>query len=124
MTVHIPTRVQRKRTKGFRLPPNTLCCTRPGKWGNPFQVGISHPVSIDTGNFKTDMVMSRELACQLFYHYLQDWTEREPDAMEELLQYDHLACYCSLAELCHVDMIIQLLKEMYWLPTLGLSEKV
>lgn len=31
-----PVRVQRKRTKGWRLPPNTVSVTRPGKWGNPF----------------------------------------------------------------------------------------
>ena len=32
----MPKRIQRKRTKGWRLPPNTVCVTRPGKWGNPF----------------------------------------------------------------------------------------
>ena len=32
----MPIRVQRKRTKGWRMPPNTVSVTRPGKWGNPF----------------------------------------------------------------------------------------
>lgn len=31
-----PVRIQRKRTKGWRMPPNTVSVTRPGKWGNPF----------------------------------------------------------------------------------------
>lgn len=31
-----PVRIQRKRTKGWRMPPNTVNVTRPGKWGNPF----------------------------------------------------------------------------------------
>lgn len=31
-----PVRVQRKRIKGFKMPPNTVSVTRPGKWGNPF----------------------------------------------------------------------------------------
>lgn len=31
-----PVRVQRKRTKGWRMPPNTVYVGRPGKWGNPF----------------------------------------------------------------------------------------
>lgn len=31
-----PKRIQRKRTKGFHLPPNTLCVCRPRPWGNPF----------------------------------------------------------------------------------------
>lgn len=32
----MPQRIQRKRTKGWRMPPNTVSVTRPGKWGNPF----------------------------------------------------------------------------------------
>lgn len=31
-----PKRIQRKRTKGWTMPPNTVSVTRPGKWGNPF----------------------------------------------------------------------------------------
>lgn len=31
-----PQRIQRKRTKGWQMPPNTVSVTRPGKWGNPF----------------------------------------------------------------------------------------
>lgn len=32
----IPKRIQRKRTKGWRLPPNTVCVSRPGIYGNPW----------------------------------------------------------------------------------------
>lgn len=31
-----PTRVQRQRVKGWKMPPNTVSVTRPGKFGNPF----------------------------------------------------------------------------------------
>lgn len=31
-----PVRIQRKRTKGWKMPENTVCVTRPGPWGNPF----------------------------------------------------------------------------------------
>jgi hypothetical protein len=33
-------RIQRKRHKGWRMPPNTVSVTRPGKWGNPFRVAM------------------------------------------------------------------------------------
>lgn len=33
-----PQPIQRKRTKGFKLPPNTVCVNRPGKWGNPVKL--------------------------------------------------------------------------------------
>ena len=35
-----PVRIQRKRTKGFRMPPNTISVCRPGRWGNPWRVGM------------------------------------------------------------------------------------
>jgi hypothetical protein len=31
-----PNRIQRRRTKGYKTPPNTVYCGRPGPWGNPF----------------------------------------------------------------------------------------
>lgn len=34
--MNAPKRVQRKRTKGWKMPPNTVNVTRPGKYGNPF----------------------------------------------------------------------------------------
>jgi len=32
----MPVRIQRRRVKGWKMPPNTVSVTRPGKWGNPF----------------------------------------------------------------------------------------
>lgn len=32
-----PKRIQRKRTRGWKMPPNTVCVTRPGRWGNPYK---------------------------------------------------------------------------------------
>ena len=31
-------RIQRSRAKGWRMPENTVCVTRPGRWGNPFEI--------------------------------------------------------------------------------------
>lgn len=33
-----PHRVQRKRTKGWKMPENTVSVTRPGPYGNPYTV--------------------------------------------------------------------------------------
>lgn len=32
----MPERIVRQRTKGWRMPENTVSVTRPSKWGNPF----------------------------------------------------------------------------------------
>lgn len=34
----MPTRIQRKRTKGWRMPQGAVYVGRPTKWGNPFAV--------------------------------------------------------------------------------------
>ena len=31
-----PQRIQRKRTKGWRMPKDAVYVGRPGRWGNPF----------------------------------------------------------------------------------------
>ena len=36
-----PMRIQRRRTKGWRLPPNSVCVTRPHRWSNPWKIGDS-----------------------------------------------------------------------------------
>jgi hypothetical protein len=42
-TQDTPRRIQRRRARGWRLPPNTVYVGRPSRWGNPFVVkrGVS-----------------------------------------------------------------------------------
>jgi hypothetical protein len=35
----MPIRIQRRRTKGWRMPPGTIYVGRGSRWGNPFWVG-------------------------------------------------------------------------------------
>lgn len=53
-----PKRIQRKRTKGFRLPPNTVCVTRPGPLGNPWLI-----VADDSGERVGWWMPRREKVC-------------------------------------------------------------
>ena len=38
----MPERIQRKRSKGWQMPPNTVAVTRGTMWGNPFIVAPEH----------------------------------------------------------------------------------
>jgi hypothetical protein len=85
----MPERIQRKRTKGFRLPPRTLCVTRPGVFGNPY------PVS----------EYGREMALTLFDAYL----DTLPPALlrmrlAQVREAAYIACFCRLDETCHGDI--------------------
>lgn len=33
-----PARIQRKRTKGWKMPEGTVYVGRPSKWGNPYSI--------------------------------------------------------------------------------------
>ena len=81
----MPKRIQRKRTKGWRMPANAVSVTRPGKWGNPYTVEG----------------YGREQAIRLYREWLvgKDLSE---------LRGKDLACYCPLDQPCHADVLLEL----------------
>ena len=89
-------RIQRKRVKGWRMQPNTVYVGRPSKWGNPYKVG--------------------ELGIQTCLSKYRGWLNEQlfadPDFLEPLKNKD-LACWCSLTQPCHVDILLEFLKALY-----------
>lgn len=86
----MPKRIQRKRTKGWRMPKNTVYVGRPTKWGNMYKVGRD-----GTAN-----------ECVLKYKWWLDFTKRIEN-MEELRGKD-LACWCPLNQPCHADVLLEI----------------
>lgn len=85
----MPVRVQRKRTKGFRMPAGVIYVGRPGKWGNPFVGKVSEQVLSDYRQ-----------------HILIQVTIGELDLAE--LRGKDLACWCPLSSPCHADVLLEL----------------
>lgn len=72
-----PIRIQRKRTKGWQMPPNTIYCGRPGKWANPFPLSGSWIVwAAVARGFRADKP-GRRAACLAFFC---EWIEGIPAA--------------------------------------------
>lgn len=92
----MPKRIQRKRTRGWRMPSNAVYVGRPGKWGNPFRVGAPHPVF--------GLPMDAEDVCQLYELALPD------DLLYSLdeLRGKDLVCWCPLDYPCHADVLMRL----------------
>jgi hypothetical protein len=89
----MPRRIQRQRRKGWHLPKNTVCVTRPGRWGNPFPVEPGHP--------------SAEVV-QRFATYAEARLVQEADWLTPLRGKD-LACWCpDDAPACHADVLLRL----------------
>ena len=100
-------RVQLRRRKGWRMPPNTVKVDRTTKWGNPFKVGHGR---------------TREYAVQLFANMLAGYvaicdspTYGEQVTYREMVMRDraelkgkNLACWCPIGSPCHADVLLQL----------------
>ncbi|MGC4002842.1 MAG: DUF4326 domain-containing protein [Pirellulales bacterium] len=102
----MPKRIQRKRTKGWRMPENCVSVTRPGSFGNPFVVGEEGPMGhkpIDAegalGFFRA-MFGDEQLRAAAGY-------PSNTEIRDRLCGKD-LACYCPLDKPCHADVLLEL----------------
>lgn len=103
-------RIQRKRTKGWRMPENTVYVGRGSMWGNPYRVLneegwplIEGPSgfceSVEAGGFAAAQKRVVEL-------YRSAWL---PGCMSPTrLRGKNLACWCALDQPCHADVLIEL----------------
>lgn len=91
-----PKRVQRKRTRGWKMPENTVYVGRPTKWGNPF-----------LGDDAADK----------FRASLMDLSNCPPYALKAMrlirdthrdLRGKNLACWCKDGQKCHADALLEL----------------
>jgi hypothetical protein len=110
----MPKRVQLKRTKGWRMPENTVKVDRTPHWGNPFVQGevsdaakLGKPVARELCGV---LVRDREHAVELF----RQWIFSDSDvavawrASASPLRGKNLACWCPLDGSCHADVLLKL----------------
>lgn len=105
----MPKRIQRKRTKGWRLPEGAVIVTRPGKWGNPYRVGERHPdfIHCPEAGIESPPVENATIAVKLFRRYALGRLTDEPRWLEPLRGKD-LACWCAPDKPCHADVLLEL----------------
>ena len=95
-------RIQRKRTKGWRMPEGAIYVGRPGKWGNDFTVVGGNPQrAVDS--FR-DMLGRAPLGNGRWGRVGDTVFET---IRRELAGHD-LACWCALDQPCHADVLLEL----------------
>ena len=97
-------RIQRKRTKGWRMPAGAVYVGRPTKWGNPF-VKMLAPWPRDTP----------AMLVTWFAWQITLWRVHEPAAFEKWiapLRGKDLACWCPPGTPCHADVLSRLARQM------------
>ena len=85
----MPKGIQRKRTKGWRMPADAVNVSRPSKWGNPFTVEAH----------------GRDRAVELYERH------RLPHLPVHELRGKDLACWCRLDQLCHRNVLLKAANE-------------
>ncbi|MDE2020240.1 MAG: DUF4326 domain-containing protein [Patescibacteria group bacterium] len=87
----MPERIQRKRTRGWRMPLGAIYVGRPGKWGNPY-------TAQDCGTIEAALALYEEKVVE--YIGLEE-IRRE-------LRGKDLACWCKIGSPCHADILLKL----------------
>lgn len=98
----MPKRIQRKRTKGWRMPRNTVSVTRPGRWGNCFPIGREYECLDGSLNIVDSVQHSLEAYRHWAIHCI---------GVEEIKRHlmgKNLACFCPLDQPCHADILLEL----------------
>lgn len=131
-----PVRIQLRRTKGWRMPPNTVKVDRSTVFGNPCTCqrpyGCPHCPEYDWEDWGDTPEQAAHLRCcvDVFRHYVETGLAGEPTrtgrlaiAAEGLAGYPlrakliarlpelrgkNLACWCPLDQPCHADVLLEL----------------
>lgn len=93
----VPVRIQRKRTKGWKMPPNTVSVGRPSIHGNKYRVGIDGDAAECVAKFRADWEWGLQHA--LGKLVLQQTLTK--------LRGKNLACWCPPDRACHADVLLE-----------------
>lgn len=109
----MPERIQRKRTKGWKMPENTVSVTRPGRWGNKFRKGDVVERFSKEKIYEIFTIRTNAEAVAFYREWLEGHLAHPPAAeiirngLTELAG-KNLACFCKLGEPCHADVLLEL----------------
>lgn len=100
-----PRRIQRKRTKGWRMPPATRYVGRGTYFGNPWDARIFGQENA-VARFGEWMAVERLFPLAIATGPV--WARPEPSQIQRDLRGKDLACWCPLSEPCHADVLLEI----------------
>ena len=96
----MPKRIQRKRTKGWRMPEGAVYVGRPGPFANMHRIGFCpacqrhHTAAEAVAEYREDI--------NALLSNIGVWPEL--DALRD----EDLACWCPLDQPCHADVLLEI----------------
>jgi hypothetical protein len=85
-------RIQRKRSRGWKMPVNSVYVGRPSKWGNWY----------DWREYGRDQAVSM---------FESDISEADRQIIRFELRGKNLVCWCRLDQACHADVLMKIANE-------------
>lgn len=111
-----PVRVQRKRTKGWRMPDNAVYVGRPSIWGNPYSLEhegkttwhlYGFGVYLSSFTSRTGMEARAEAVRRLQELMGKERAPWDEEMIRAELAGKDLACWCPLDQPCHADVLLE-----------------
>ena len=87
----MPDRIQRKRTKDWKMPVNAIYVGRPTRWGNPY----ADQDNAELVRLFRENCLTPEFIC----------------SVRSELNGKDLACWCPLDQPCHADVLLKIANE-------------
>ena len=121
----MPQRIQRKRTKGWKMPEGAVYVGRPTRWGNPYSVGTSverdGPLwrhlawaiyGVGGENFAAldGFTSIRPARARQVVDAYSWWLYEQPVLMLSLAELAgrDLVCWCDPFDPCHADVLLSI----------------
>lgn len=106
--MNAPRRIQLRRTKGWKMPPNTIKVDRSTPWGNPFVVGERCDRSEAVLHFNW-LVMGPLTSYfgEACLERQRMWARHAREHLHEL-RGKNLACWCKEGDPCHADILLEI----------------
>jgi hypothetical protein len=114
----MPERIQLRRTKGWRKPPDAVVVARPTRWGNPFNwknspsvvwpMGCEEPVYVTASDRRYNAV--RDFENLIRYGGGLNGYPSHDEIRRDLAGRD-LCCWCPPGHPCHADVLMEIANE-------------
>jgi len=110
----MPIRIQRKRSRGWKMPPNTVYVGRPSRYGNPYHVidigDDCYSVFYNSNDLSLLIAFAipKEMAYKLAVERYKEGIRGQKGLIKKLLAGKNLSCFCPLDIPCHADVLLKI----------------
>lgn len=108
----MPKRIQLRRIKGWRKPPEAIVVSRPSKWSNPWRIGQDGIPDNAAAEQRFSAAVEGSMSNGVFCPppILNDTDSHIGTIIKDIdqLRGRDLACWCALDKPCHADVLLRL----------------